>query len=203
MKQWIKRILTGLVVLAVTAGCCMLYFDQTYTVLHMPSVICQYMLDGVTPEEFCKSQGAGTILYGCFPYSKVDKDGCLILVLDKNMVKPWKDSLLQMQIMQCVFGDSRDIGVTIDYSRDILSFMKNADSCGFEISEDYTKIVDENGDNTFYFPFIMSACLMMQVFSGRTCENITVEYLRYGPNGEILDRILYPEHVIGGYNPDN
>ena len=153
------------------------------------------MFNGVTPEEFCSSHGADTVLNGSYAYARVDKDGCLILVLEKEIARQWKNTLVSLQILQCVLGDSRDIGVTVDYSRDFLGFMENAHTCGFEIAEDYTKIVDEYGDNTFYMPEIMIACLEMQVFAGKTCENITVEYLRYEANGELGDRIVYPDYV--------
>ena len=211
MKQWIKRILLGGAALLAAIGCVMICSEKTattpqlpedttmqppqHTTLHLPPIVCQYMLGGVTPEEFCETKGAGTVLHGCYKHAEVDSDGCLILVVENYIVKGWKDSLMSMQIMQCVFGEDRDIGVTVDYSLDFLGFMENADTCGFEISEDYTKIIDEYGDNTFYSGYIMRACLAMQVFEGKTCENITVEYIRYEANGEVGERIIYPDFV--------
>ena len=203
MKQWIKRVLLGGAALLAAIGCVMFYFEQTATTppvstdmtLHLPPAVCSYMFNGVTPEEFCANRGADTVLRDAYVSAEVDKDGCLILILEEAVAEQWKNSLVSLQILQCVLGDSRDIGVTVDYSNDYLGFMENAHTCGFEIAEDYTKIIDEYGDNTFYLPEVMIACLEMQVFAGKTCENIIVEYLRYDKDGEVADHVVYPDYV--------
>ena len=195
MKQWIKRILIGVVVLAVMSGCFMYFFRETYAVLHIPPVVCQYTPDGITPEVFCATKGADTILNGNYAYAKVDKDGCLILIVEKEIVDEWKNSLLPLQILQCVLGDSRDIGITVDYSYDFLNYMERAESCGFEIAEDFKKIIDGPGDNSWYCPFIFTACIELQMFEGKDCKDIFVELYRYDDNGELLEYDCYPDFL--------
>jgi hypothetical protein len=99
-----------------------------------------------------------------------------------------------LQVLQCVLGDTRDIGVKVDYSDDYLEFLKDAHTCGFDISEDYTKIVESPEDNGWYYPLIVAACIEMQVFMGKTCDEIIVEYWEVDENGETLDHIVaYPQ----------
>ena len=192
MKKLIIGFLAIVIVAIVVLGG---LFFQNYTVLHIPPEPCGYMLQGTTPEDFVAKKGAGTCLEGKFLYANVDEDGCLILVLPNRAIAEWKNSLLPLQVLQCVLAN-RDLGVDVNYSLDFAHHMEYAETCGFEIADDYTKIVDGPGDNTFYFPLIMSACIEMQIFEGKDCEEIKVEYLRVDNNGDVLDRVLYPENGL-------
>ena len=74
-----------------------------------------------------------------------------------------------------------------------MDYMKDAYTCGFEISDDFTKVIDSPEDNSWYYPFILPACAQMQMLSGKTCQEITVEYIEIDGEGEIISTIIYPE----------
>jgi len=165
------------------------------SLLHMSPVMCKYMLDGVTPEEFYESNGKNTFLENRYLQSEVDEDGCLILTLKNEVVSEWKNTFRDLQILQCVFGDTRDIGITVDYSKDFMNYMKNAHTCGYEISEDFTQIIESPEDNSWYFPFVNAACATMQVFEGKTCSEIKVEHIEIDENGEIIEKVVFPGDI--------
>ena len=160
--------------------------------LHISPMMCETMLYGLTPEEFCETKGNNTFLEKQYLQAEVDKDGCLIITLRNEVVSKWKDTFLNLQVLQCVLGDTLDIGITIDYSRDYMDYMENAHTCGYEISEDFTQIIESPEDNSWYFPVITLACATMQVFEGKDCSEVKVEYVYIDDNGEIIDKIIFP-----------
>lgn len=165
--------------------------DQT--TLHIPPILCEPMLGGITPTEFCNVKGKGTFLEGKHLQAHVDDDGCLILTLESETISEWKNTFFDLQVLQCVLGESRDIGITIDYSKDFMDFMKDAHTCGYEISEDFTKVIESPEDNSWYFPFTTLACAKMQVFEGKTCEKIKVEHTEIDTNGKVIDIFVFPD----------
>lgn len=167
--------------------------DQT--TLHIPPVLCEPMLGGVTPTDFCTTKGADTFLEGRYLHAYVDDDGCLILTLENKTISEWKNTFFDLQVLQCVLGESRNIGITVDYTMDYLDFIKNAHTCGFEISEDFTKVIESAEDNSWYFPFTTLACATMQVFDGKTCTEIKVEHIEINDKGEIIDTFIFPDDV--------
>ena len=98
-------------------------------------------------------------------------------------------------MLQCVLGDARDIGIQVDYSKDFFHLMEDAQTCGYEISNDYTKVIESYEDNSWYYPVIMSACVKMQMFEGKTCSDIRVEFFIVDANGEIIETITYPDDI--------
>ena len=165
--------------------------DQT--TLHIPPMLCEPMLDGITPIEFCNTEGKGTFLEGKYIQAQVDNDGCLILTLENETISEWKNTFTDLQVLQCVLGESRDIGITIDYSKDFMDYMKDAHTCGYEISEDFTKVIESPEDNGWYFPFTTLACAKMQVFEGKTCTEIKVEHIEVDASGEVIDTFIFPD----------
>ena len=159
--------------------------------LHISPTLCEMSFDGMSPKQFVDTNGEGTFLEGKYNSAKIDEDGCLILVVNKYIITSWKSSYTHMQILQCVLGKSRDIGVIIDYSKDFLDFMKYADMCGFEISENFSTVIATPGDDLFYVPYVMPACMHMQMFEGKKCTDIKVEYFEYDVNGELVRQIIY------------
>ena len=166
--------------------------DTSFTELHIPPVVCEMMLNGTSPEIFCKTKGQGTRLENNYEKANVDSDGCLILTLNNGILYAWKNSFFELHVLQCVLGEDRDIGIKVDYSMDFMNYMKNAHTCGFEISDDYSSVIESPEDNSWYFPLIMPACLKMQVFEGKACESIKVEYVEINETGEVIDRIISP-----------
>ena len=165
--------------------------DQT--TLHISPMLCESMLYGITPTDFCTTKGAGTFLEGRYLQAHVDDDGCLILTLENETISEWKNSFTFLQILQCVLGENRDIGITIDYSKDFLDMMKDAHACGYEISEDFTKVVESSEDSSWYFPFTTLACAIMQVFEGKTCTEIKVEHIEIDADGKVIDTFIFPD----------
>jgi len=166
--------------------------NQT-TTLHISPTLCQPMTGGMTPTRFCDTEGQGTFLEKKFVQAYVDDDGCLILTLENDIINEWKNTFFPMQVLQCVLGDSRDIGITIDYSKDFLYFMVDARSCGFEISEDFTKIIASPDDNHWYFPLITMACAIQLVFEGKNCTEAKVTYVDVDDAGEIIEITVFPD----------
>jgi len=169
--------------------------EDDYSVIHIPQSMFRYMTADVykSPSDFCASHGSGTFL--AFRYSEafVDPDGCLVLKLNNKAITAWKNSFLPLQVLQCVLKDTRDIGVTIDYSMDFLDMMKNAHTCGHEISEDFTKVIEGPGDNTWYSTFILPGCVLMQIFEGRDCADIGVEQIWIDEQGEVIETFFFPD----------
>jgi len=166
------------------------------TTLHLSPIMCGYVLQGVTPEEFCSSKGKGTFLKDKYLQAYVDDDGCLILTLKNETISEWKNTFIELQVLQCMFGDTRDIGITIDYSLDFMGFMKNAGTCGYEISEDFTKVIESPGDNSWYFSLTNAGCAVMQALEGKkTCTELKVEHITIDENGEVIDTYVFPDDV--------
>ena len=133
------------------------YNPEECTTLHLSPTVCEAAFNKTTPKEFCKNKGKGTYIYKNYISAKVDDDGCLILIVKNDVISAWKNSLYPMQVLQCVLGDSRDIGVVVDYSKESelsgfmnFSFMKDAGDCGLEISDDFTKVIARPGSDKTY-----------------------------------------------------
>lgn len=165
------------------------------TTLHISPTMCEFMLYGVTPTDFFDSQGKGTFLENKYLQAQVDNDGCLILTLKNETISEWKNTFTALQVLQCVFGDARNIGITIDYSKDFMHYMEDAHTCGYEISEDYTKVIESPEDNSWYFPIINAACAIMQVFEGKTCKEVRVEHIEINDQGEVIETFIFPDDV--------
>ncbi len=163
--------------------------------LHLSPLMCGILLEGINPEEFCETKGKNTFLQNRYLSAETDKDGCLILTLNNDVIAEWKNSFTSLQVLQCVLGDSRQIGISIDYSKDYMDYMKDAHTCGFEISEDFTQVIESPEDNGWYYPLVMVACATMQVFEGKTCSEVRVEYLEVNNNGEIIEEINFPDNI--------
>ena len=192
-KHSIVGVLILIIILVVFAPIFSLNHTANYSTLHISPMLCEYMLYGVTPTEFCNSKGEETFLEGKYLQAHVDNDGCLILTLKTETISEWKNTFTELQILQCVFGDSRNIGIIIDFSKDFVDLMKDAHTCGYEISEDFTKVIESPEDNSWYFPFTTAACVVMQVFEGKTCTEIKVEHIEINDKGEVMETYIFPD----------
>ena len=170
--------------------------------LHLPQSVCEVMLGGLSADEFCETDGKDTLIEGQYTYEFTHGNGCLVLILKTEIADWWKNHFFNLQVLQAVLSDHVDIGVTVDYSNDFLGFKESADSCGYEISEDCTKIVESSDDNDWFFPIIMPACIKMQVFEEKSCKDIKVEFIKLDVNGEMIDRVLFPEITESSDNTD-
>ena len=194
-KYCIIGVLILIVIIAIIVSTLYVNHTANYSTLHISPVMCEYMLSGATPNEFCNCKGEGTFLENKYLQAKVDTDGCLILTLKNETIYEWKNTFTALQVLQCVLGDTRDIGITIDYSKDFMDYMKDANTCGYEISEDFTKVIESSQDSSWYFPFTTIACAMIQVFQGKTCTEIKVEHIEIDDNGEVIETFIYPDDI--------
>lgn len=196
MKFKIKNfIIVGVIAVVLLLICLggVIYFSNCNKIV-IDSNRCQSMFE-MSPKDFCKNKGEGTDLYDGYTFAKVDKDGYLILFLSNNELKEWKNKLVGLQILQAVLGDTRDIGVEISISEDdfiVGSLLKYVDKCGYEISEDYKKVIVSPDDMISFFPFIMTACETMQMMNGTPTDEIKIEYIKVDENGKIIEKTIYP-----------
>ena len=78
-----------------------------------------------------------------------------------------------------------------------MGYMKDAHTCGFEISDDFTRVIESPEDNSWYFPFTTSACAKMQVFEGKICTEIKVEHIETDAEGKVIDIFIFPDDSEG------
>ncbi len=196
MKFKIKNfIIVGVIVVVLLLICLggVIYFSNCNKIVIDPDY-CQNMFE-MSPKDFCKNKGEGTLVEDGYTFAKVDKDGYLILFLSDKELKKWKNNSLDLQILQAVLGDTRDIGVEISISEEdfiVGSLLKYVDKCGYEISEDYKKVIVSPDDMISFFPFIMTACETMQMMNGTPTDEIKIEYIKVDENDKIIEKTIYP-----------
>ena len=157
--------------------------------IRLHSSYCENLF-GLTPKEFCKSKGKGTEIENRYTYAKTDKDGYLILRMTDGQISRWRNSRADVRILQAVLGDKRDIGVKIIEEENPINavFIEHADTCGYDISEDYQLITISSDDDVFYLSAIASACMFMQITSGIPSDEASVEYVRFDKDGNETNR---------------
>ena len=147
---------------------------------------------GCKPEEFNASE------YG-FTKATVNEDGNLILYATELQITEFKNNSEVMQIFQKIIGDQITVVTRTFQPTDELygEFYEGAEvACGFEISEDYTKIVAGSGDDQSYFLIVPVACVIMQVFQGKPCDEVRFEYIELNKVGDIANKIVYPDDAF-------
>ena len=186
----------GIVVLAILLILsCVIVYHYKYNKLIIDPYYCETLLE-LSPEEFCKSKGERTLIEDAYTFARVNKEGYLILIMSDSQLNEWKSLRYDTVALQAVLGDSRDIGVNIDSFYDeifVQTFIKNAHTCGFDISYDYKTIVASPGDDKSYMPFIIMGCNFMQLCEGTPSDDITVEYTEIDKNGTIIEKINFPD----------
>ena len=175
-----------------------------YNVYRLSPDVCGVVISGeITPQSFVETEGADTELYNGYTYATVDKDGYLILVLSNDQRDQWKQSDFGLRILATLWEGKRDIGVTpFDLENDFLGdplselekiLYEGALESGLELSDDYRTVIGETGDNTFYFPWFMHMGVFMQLLEGVPSDEIRVEYIEYGANGDVVERVVWPD----------
>jgi hypothetical protein len=141
-----------------------------------------------TAEDFCKTKGANTVLHGKYLYAKAYDDGSLLLVIDNNALRSWKNADWILQVLQSLLEESgRDIGVDIDWTEDEIEAKKKIKTCGIEVSEDFSEFIIGPGDDRSFFPFLVSGCMRQQIFMGKQVSEISVTQITVDENGDIID----------------
>ena len=193
MKKHFIRVSSVFVIISIAfIAFCSCHRQVSYSTIHLSPMMCEATFDGITPEIFCNNNGEGTFLKDKYLHAEVDTDGCLILTLENDIINEWKNTFLDLQVLQCVLGNSHDIGITIDYSIDFMDYMKDAHTCGFEISEDFTEVIASPNDNHWYNPLITLACARMQIFEGKNCTEVKVTYMDINDKGEVISTTVFP-----------
>ena len=201
IKEHIKtdKIISVLIVLATVVVTCIIMIigiAKNYTVYRFDEETIKYVFahEVSSAESFCKNKGADTVLYGRYTYAKANKDGSLTLVVDNETLRIWKSSDLLLQILESLLEEEgRSAGVDIDWSEDFLDHKKLVKSCGIEISEDYSLLIEEPEDNAVFFPSLTAACVIMQIFEGKQIGEVYVRYIEVDESGNIVDEIVWEQ----------
>ena len=175
-----------------------------YNVYVLSPDVCGVVLSSeITPQIFVETSGADTALYGNYTYARVTQKGELLLVLSNEERDQWKQSDFGLRILATLWEGKRDIGVTpFDLENDFLGdpmselekiLYKGALESGLEISDDYRQVIAEPGDDTVFFPWFIHMGVMMQLTNGVPSDQIRVEYIEYGENGEVTERVVWPD----------
>jgi hypothetical protein len=157
--------------------------------------ICRVLL-GVSPKTFHETNGEGTLLFNEYTDSAVTEDGDLVLHLTDNQVDQWRNSNVFMQILQKIMGKEKQIvtKVIVPTSFPFESLYKNSNKCGYEISDDYTKIVVGPGDDRSYYSIVLHSCVFVQLLEGKPSDEISVEYIEVDSEGKITEQSFYPTY---------
>ena len=201
IKEHIKtdRIISVLIVLATFVVTCIIMIigiARNYTIYRFDEETLKYVFahEVSSAESFCKNKGADTVLYGRYTYAKANKDGSLTLVVDNETLRIWKSSDLLLQILESLLEEEgRSAGVDIDWSEDFLDHKKLVKSCGIEISEDYSLLIEEPEDNAVFFPSLTAACVIMQIFEGKQIGEVYVRYIEVDGFGNIVDELVWEQ----------
>ena len=201
IKEHIKtdKIISVLIVLATVVVTCIIMIigiARNYTIYRFDEETLKYVFahEVSSAESFCKNKGADTVLYGRYTYAKANKDGSLTLVVDNETLKIWKSSDLLLQILESLLEEEgRSAGVDIDWSEDFLDHKKLVKSCGIEISEDYSLLIEEPEDNAVFFPSLTAACVIMQIFEGKQIGEVYVRYIEVDGSGNIVDELVWEQ----------
>lgn len=201
IKEHIKtdKIISVLIVLATVVVTCIIMIigiARNYTIYRFDEETLKYVFahEVSSAESFCKNKGADTVLYGRYTYAKANKDGSLTLVVDNETLRIWKSSDLLLQILESLLEEEgRSAGVDIDWSEDFLDHKKLVKSCGIEISEDYSLLIEEPEDNAVFFPSLTAACVIMQIFEGKQIGEVYVRYIEVDGSGNIVDELVWEQ----------
>ena len=201
IKEHIKtdKIISVLIVLATVVVTCIIMIigiARNYTVYRFDEETLKYVFayEVSSAESFCQNKGADTVLYGRYTYAKANKDGSLTLVVDNETLRIWKSSNLLLQVLESLLEEEgRSAGVDIDWSEDFLDHKKLVKSCGIEISEDYSLLIEEPEDNAVFFPSLTAACVIMQIFEGKQIGEVYIRYIEVDESGNIVDEIVWEQ----------
>ena len=183
------RIMVILIALMTAISALSVYIIGQYNIYKLDPVVCEFVIGD--PHEFCETKGKDHLLENNYTYAFVDKKENLILIMSRDDIQDYKNASYDLQILQAVLGDSKDIGVEINYENDPLYYIEYAPNCGMEISDDFKTISQSKGDVTYIGP-LLSACFKMQLLEGVPSEEISVEFIRYNQDGTVYKVMEFP-----------
>lgn len=146
-------------------------------------------------ESFCTTRGLNTAIYKKYVYARSNNNGSLTVIVDDETLREWKSSNWSLQVLQSLLEETNiDIGIDIDWSDDFLDAKQAIKNSGIEVSKDFTVITQGPGDDGSFYPYLVSACIRMQIFNGKQVEDITVTYIEIDSNGNVIDEIIWPSN---------
>ena len=168
-----------------------------YNEYRLSTKICKTVF-GMDPETFVNKQGKDTLLENGYTNAWVTSDQVLVLQLTDTQLDSWRNSDMSLQILQKILGEEKEIVTEIIPPTDHPlweTLYGGAETCKYEIAEDYSKIVVGPGQDRSFRLVIPQACLMMQLLEGIPSDEMSVEYLEMNSIGQITDHEFYPIYV--------
>ena len=159
--------------------------------------ICEAIF-GINSQTFYKTKGEGTLLENGYTDVSMTDNETLILKLTDSQLNTWKNSIIHLQILQKILGDEKEIVSQVIVPTDLLygTLYEDADiHCGFEISEDFSRVIAGPGDDKSYYLIVPKACLLMQFFQGVPSDKISVEYIEVNAAGSVISRANFPAYM--------
>ncbi len=196
-KKKVITLIEALLAVTLVLAIAIVAIESQYTHVRLDEKTCA-MLFEMTPEELHENYDA----YDCsvktgedgysvyYTFARVDRDGYLVLTLDKEELQIWKDSVQTLQFLQIMVGDDMDLGVNIFGDEDTLfysTYYKMAKEHTFELSKDYKKITTTANDVLLAAAALSGAALFAQLFEEVPSDQATVEYVIVDENGNALD----------------
>ena len=160
----------------------------------------------ITPEQFCSTKGEGTYLTEGYTFAKVDKNGNLILVLTSKQKNAWKNANTSLQFLQKIYGEEKQIVteiIPVTSPSFVASLYEHAaEEAPKQISTDYTYITETPSDTWLYSTTLMSGCMAMQLFEGKSVEDMRVEYVMVLKDGSVCGKIVWSAEGSFVYDQD-
>lgn len=196
-KKKVITLVGAVLAVALVLAIAIVAFESQYTHIRLDEKTCTALFE-MTPEELHENYDA----YDCsvktgedgysvyYTFARVDRDGYLVLTLDKEELQMWKNSVESLQFLQIMVGDDIDLGITLFGDEDTLfysSYYKMAKEHTFELSKDYKKITTTATDVLWGAAILSGAALYAQIFEEMPSDQATVEYVIVDENGNVLD----------------
>lgn len=196
-KKKVITLIGAVLALALVLAIVIVAIESQYKHIRLDEKTCTALFE-MTPQEVHKNYDA----YDCYlktgddgysvyyTFARVDKDGYLVLTLDKEELQLWKNNIQTLQFLQIVVGDDVDLGVTIFGDEDTVfysTYYKMAKEYTFELSNDYKKITTTAYDLLLGAAALSGAALYAQIFEEVPSDQATVEYVIVDENGNVSD----------------
>lgn len=194
MKKWIIYVGMPIISVIVVASILIWVISSRYDIYTISPEACTTLFY-LSPEEFCEKSGRDTELQNEYTYARVDRKGNLILVLDAVQLENWTDwteEFLGRMSNKSNVSTKDHTYVGLFPNKD--DFMSGADSAGFSVSSDYSKVTVEYDADFSYLFIVLPSCVKMQIVDGKAMEKISVQFIFKGKSeGEIQYQSVWPE----------
>lgn len=163
-----------------------IFFASQINVYTFSPLIC-HVLFQETPEEFCAEKNKNTLIGDNYLYSRVVRNGNLLLVLTDNQKENWKNAMFKEDI-----------------------FTPFVEASHVEFSEDYTNLTlkcykETATDSMVSFSVSAVRAVFMQAVEEKKSEDIKVDiYFVDAVTGEVKYLVVYPDENLNfNIDPDD